>query len=83
MARVERTTQGSCSQAALLGLAMGIYRSQKRRVKKGFGAQCCRPYICILEKITTQTTVCIAVPNPGGGNSQKWGTGGKQRVNKE
>lgn len=41
---------------------------------KGFRAQCCRPCV-FLEKITTQTTVCIVIPTPGGGNSLKWGTG--------
>lgn len=81
MARVERTAHDSCFQAAVLGLAMGIYRSQKRRGKKEFRAQCCRPYV-FLGKKPTQTTVCIVVPTPGGANSQKWGTKGKQRVNK-
>lgn len=40
MARGKRTAQGSCFQAAGLGLAMGIYRSQKKEGKKGFRAMC-------------------------------------------
>lgn len=74
MARGERTAQGSCFQAAGLGLAMGIYRSQKRRGKKGSGHSVAG-HVCFLEKIPTQTTVCIVIPTPGGGNSLKWGTG--------
>lgn len=81
MARVERTAQGSCFQAAVLGLAMGIYRSQKRRGKKNSGHNVAG-HMCFLGKITTQTAVCIVVPIPGGANSQKWGTGAKQRVSK-
>lgn len=62
-ARDEGAAQGSCFQAAELGLAMGLYKSQKRRRKNGSGHSVAG-HVCFLEKITTQTTVLLGEETP-------------------
>lgn len=76
MARGERTAQGSCFQAAELGLAMGIYSSQKRRRKKGSG------HSVFFRKNNHSNNSLRSCTYSWGRKLLKVGTGSKQRVSK-
>lgn len=62
-------------------LRAAVFRLQSLVLQWGFlgakrgGEKRVQDTVCFLEKITTQTTVCVVVPTPGGGNSQKWRVG--------
>lgn len=79
MARGERTAQGSCCQVAEFGLAMGIYRSQKRRRKKVLRTQCCRPCV-FFRKNNHSNNSLRSCTYSWGRKLPKVGTGDKQRV---
>lgn len=72
MARGEKTAQGSCFQAAELGLAIGIYSSQKRRRKKGSG------HSVFFRKNNHSNSSLHSCTYSSGRKLPEVGTGGKQ-----